>query len=201
MICGCFRACIGSDSVFDVIAPPSRIRGFGEPLPAGYPGGAGVPVQSLYYLDRDSGRAIFAALEQGLRELGVRIRAEPMALEANLLSLEEGTMALFELNWGGEYLDPEPYLYPLFHSRGSANFSFYRNPEVDRSLDAARGELDRERRLGFYRRAQELILEDAPCVALYHRSEAILLKPGWQNLPIGYFSSSLEIERIRWREE
>ena len=77
----------------------------------------------------------------------------------------------------------------------------YSNPEVDRLLDAAQIETDPTRRRTLYRRAEALIVGDAPCVALYQRTQAILLRPRWQNIPVGYDPNYLEIELARLAEE
>ncbi len=101
----------------------------------------------------------------------------------------------------GQYPDPEPFLRPVFHSRGPDNDIAYKNPEVDRLLDAARIERNAEKRRTYYQQAEKLIIEDAPCVAFYHRTAAILLRPRWRNIPMGYLQVCLEIERAELPEE
>lgn len=66
---------------------------------------------------------------------------------------------------------PDPDLYPLWHSsqsfRGGWNFLAYRQPEVDRLLEAGRRLLDPERRRQLYFRLQEVMAAEPPCLFLY----------------------------------
>jgi ABC-type transport system substrate-binding protein len=64
-------------------------------------------------------------------------------------------------------------------------------------LDNARAALEAELRLEFYRQAEERIRADAPCVALVHESDSILLSSRWTGIPLGYLAESLEVERAR----
>jgi ABC-type transport system substrate-binding protein len=107
----------------------------------------------------------------------------------------------FGFGWIGEYPDPEPFLRPLFHSRGESNQMAYSNPEVDRLLDAARAEQDSETRLALYHQAEALIIEDAPCVAILQPIEVILLQTRWRGIPVGYSEDWLEIELAQLAEQ
>jgi peptide/nickel transport system substrate-binding protein len=65
--------------------------------------------------------------------------------------------------------EPDPY--SVWHSDnakdGGLNFVRYRNPELDRLVDAARRTLDREARRKMYWRVQEILHEDQPYCFLY----------------------------------
>ena len=50
---------------------------------------------------------------------------------------------------------------------GSPNFGYYASSEVDSLLDLATQEHDRDRARGFYSRAFEAIVQDAPAVFLW----------------------------------
>ena len=54
----------------------------------------------------------------------------------------------------------------------------YANPELDRILELARVERDQQARFELYHQAEEIIIEDAPWVPLWHdRGGFVLLKP------------------------
>ena len=74
---------------------------------------------------------------------------------------------LFLTSWGNASLDPSDIVMPTLRSGGRANSAAYANPEVDKLLDAAETEIDRDKRKGLYVKAQELIYEDAPWVFLW----------------------------------
>ena len=59
----------------------------------------------------------------------------------------------------------------------SSNDSFYANPEVDALLDAARAELDRDRRAALYRRVERILYDDAPWIWDYHRMVTEVVQP------------------------
>ena len=65
----------------------------------------------------------------------------------------------------------DPDLYPLWHSsqnqKGAWNFLGYRNPEVDRLLEAGRRTLDPNRRRQLYHQLQEIMVADPPCLLLF----------------------------------
>ena len=168
---------------------------------AEYPGGAGFPAQVYVSFTGELAERVARFLIAELSRLGVELDHQVMDFSSLLEAQHEGHLRLHSYSWVGEYPDPEPYLRPVFHSRGPSNAMAYSNPEVDRLLDAAQAERDPNRRRALYRRAEALIVDDAPCVALYQVTEAILLRPRWQNIPVGYDTNSLEIELARLVEE
>ncbi len=65
-------------------------------------------------------------------------------------------------------VDPHEYLFECFHSTGWRNFQKYQNAEVDRLLVEAMGEFDKTARGDLYKAAEDLIVEDCPCVFVMH---------------------------------
>ena len=53
----------------------------------------------------------------------------------------------------------------------------YANPAVDALLDKARAEQDMPRRVEAYRRAEEMVLEDAPVIPVWHHTYERLFQP------------------------
>lgn len=80
----------------------------------------------------------------------------------------EGNMFLYSWFVGAPH--PERMLPPLFHSRaaGTTNLTHYRNPAVDELLDKAVNVSDATEQQKLYSRAQQIIVDDAPMVFLYH---------------------------------
>ena len=84
-----------------------------------------------------------------------------------------GNHDMFIGGWGTVTLDADYGLYPLFHSSSignSGNRSRYANDEVDALLEDARTEIEEGQRLELYEEAQEIILEEAPIIPIYHPS-------------------------------
>lgn len=71
------------------------------------------------------------------------------------------------LGWSGRP-DPDGNMYAWFHTGGGDNSMQYSNPQVDSLLEAARATTDQGQRTTDYQQAQQIILQDASYVFLYH---------------------------------
>ena len=65
-------------------------------------------------------------------------------------------------------VEPHEYLFECFHSTGWRNFQGYKNDEVDKLLEQAKGEFDQTSRGDLYKVAEDMIVEDCPCVFVMH---------------------------------
>jgi peptide/nickel transport system substrate-binding protein len=75
------------------------------------------------------------------------------------------------LGWTGDNGDPDNFLYTHFHSANAdpavgLNIAFYKNPEIDTLLERAQSSVDETVRGDNYARAQEILIQDAPWVAI-----------------------------------
>lgn len=64
---------------------------------------------------------------------------------------------------------PDLMVYPWYHSSGSWNNTLwhYKNPEVDKILDAARATTDKAAQAKLYGRFQEMVIDDGPGSVIY----------------------------------
>jgi len=111
---------------------------------------------------------IAEAVQGYLAKCGIKVSVQVLewsSLIYTLLSGEEHEM--FLLSWTPWIRDAYDALFPLFHSTGSLNRTFYEHPAVDELLDRAETELDEEAGIALYREAMEIIWEDAPWLFLY----------------------------------
>jgi glutathione transport system substrate-binding protein len=87
---------------------------------------------------------------------------------------EQGIDCVFA-SWASDNTDPDYQLSPLYRSDewspSGANLGFYTNPQLDVLLESAAAELDGEKRKALYRRAQQIISDDAPHVLLYYAQD------------------------------
>ena len=150
------------------------------------PGSFGAPVSP-----------VMEAIIQGWQEtLGIEIELLQTEWAIFLQDLNQQRFQMFGgLGWVADYPDPENFLDVLFHSESSNNHSKYSNPEVDRLLEDARTELDEAARFEIYHRVEEMILDDAPWVPLWHGDSGYaLLKPNVKD----YFLFPMTIPRFRY---
>lgn len=112
-------------------------------------------------------------IQEQLRELNIELEIYQIDPGAYTDYVGSGNHDMFIGGWGTVTLDADYGLYPLFHSSSignSGNRSRYANDEVDALLEDARTEIEEGQRLELYEKAQEIILEEAPIIPIYHPS-------------------------------
>ena len=71
-------------------------------------------------------------------------------------------------------ITPDPDLYDVWHSSaarpGGLNVTQYKNPEIDKLLEAGRTTFDQAKRKAVYDRIQEIMAEDQPYTFLHPRA-------------------------------
>jgi len=167
------------------------------PLPSTVPGFVGFPIRQqnvekarelmaeaglsegfstdVWVNEGNAMRAEAATMIQAqLRALNIDVT--PMIFEwATLLpATAAGEHGMSLMGWTTATGDPDYGLYPLHHTDNwgdSGNRNFYSNPRVDELLELGRSETDNTRRMGFYKEAQELIMNDIPMVPLWQAAE------------------------------
>lgn len=121
--------------------------------------------------------------------LGIEVEIEGVDWENYTDQVDAGNYGhlLFE-GWCADYVDPENFLDVLFHSGSAQNHAYYKNAAFDALVESAQTEGDVVKRLELYRRAEQLLLDDAPALFLTHSSPSYLVwKPyvhGYQPTPI-----------------
>lgn len=118
--------------------------------------------------------AIVAMLRDNL---GVEVVVEQTPWHRFLTDLNERRYGFYSTGWIADYPDPQNFMDILFHSQSGDNHSAYANPKVDRLLEQASVEQDREKRLQLYQQAETLIVQDAVWVPLWHGRDYMLTKP------------------------
>ncbi|CAD2070820.1 glutathione ABC transporter substrate-binding protein [Jeotgalicoccus coquinae] len=110
-------------------------------------------------------------LQEELKELNIELEIYQIDPGAFLDYVGNGEHDMFIGGWGTVTLDADYGLFPLFHSSNigtSGNRTHFSNDEVDTLLSNARSEIDEERRLELYEEAQQIIIDEAPLIPLYH---------------------------------
>lgn len=81
---------------------------------------------------------------------------------------DTGTYPVFLLGWYPDYLDPDDYIYPFYHSDQSF-LQMYANPEMDRLIEAEQTAAapDSPERMATFAQIQQLAAQDAPLIPLY----------------------------------
>jgi len=119
-------------------------------------------------------RQVGEVIQAMVREAGFDLRINAMEFASALQASQRGEFETFLLGWSGR-VDPDGNIWAFVHSRGGQNDGRYSNPEVDRLLDAARTELDPERRRALYAQMWEISLrQDRHRMYLWHRKNIFI---------------------------
>ena len=159
---------------------------------AGYPDGKGLPIIELPISKKGQINELMA---QNLKKYFKNILNIDLKLvdtdsrEINTLR-EDGKIDFWRFGWIADYPDPSNFI-AQFHSKyiiegqeKSYNYARYSNPEFDSYLDKAMYETNEEKRMDFYLKAEQILIDDAVIIPLYYASEIRLISPQLKNFPI-----------------
>lgn len=123
------------------------------------------------YMQRPQETAVF--IQQALGPIGIDLRIVTSEITQHFQRLCRGEHQLALSGWLADNADPDNFLYHLLdpdniNDLGGNNTCRYRNREVHKLLLAAKSERNRDKRVGLYRHAQQIIFDDAPLVPLVH---------------------------------
>ncbi|MDX8346307.1 peptide ABC transporter substrate-binding protein [Rossellomorea sp. YZS02] len=138
-----------------------------------------IELELLNY-DSDSskkiGEFLKEQLEQNLEGLTVKIKAQPFKQKLELES--KGQYDFSFAGWGPDYPDPMTFV-DMFVTDGAHNQMGYSNPEYDKLIEQAKGELldDTEARWQAMVDAEKILFEDQAISPMYQRGSAYLERP------------------------
>lgn len=145
---------------------------------AGYPGGRGLPPVEIWAGSKtDPVLREHELVRRALDAVGVRAEFRYLTdwpQYAKKLAAGECPVFLYALF--ADVPDPDTFLGKL-HSRSPQNFFGYVNHTVDELLAEARREPDAPRRVDLYRRAEQLVVDDAPLLPIFHYTYDRLFQP------------------------
>ncbi|WZX99783.1 glutathione ABC transporter substrate-binding protein [Bacillus sp. FSL W7-1360] len=106
-------------------------------------------------------------MQSALGEIGVDVEVVSQEWATYLESTGNGEHEMFILGWTSLTGDADYAMAPLYHTDKAGapgNRSFYSNKELDQILEEAARELDENKRLALYKKAQEIAIEELPLV-------------------------------------
>ena len=119
-------------------------------------------------------------LQAQLKDIGIPLELRRLDWAAHIKLVDEGRAGFFRQGWIADYPDPENFLTVLFHSKNAGaagNTSRYRNPKLDRLFDEADAMSSGPARYKRYAEAEQIVLDDAVWISLYHYTSRALIKP------------------------
>lgn len=150
---------------------------------AGYPDGFEVtlyvmPVSRPYMFDPPK---IGEAIQSYLAAVGITVKFYQVDWGTYLQETEEGNHQMCLLGWTGDNGDPDNFMNVLYGANAcsigtAGNYAFYTNNTNQELLSAALATYDEEKRATYYKKAQEMIHEDAGWVYLAHSTQNVVFR-------------------------
>jgi peptide/nickel transport system substrate-binding protein len=169
---------------------------------AGYPGGKGFPAVQLL-LNSGGGRneLIAEAMQDMLNKgLGLNITLKVLEWPQYLDQTENAKAPLYRAGWIADYPEPENFL-NLLYSKNIApsgpspiNSTRYSNPKFDALFEQALSTLDDAARYALYLQAEQIAIDDAPMIFIYHDLDYRLVQPYVR----GYSSNAMDRRDLTW---
>lgn len=159
---------------------------------AGFPGGKGLPTIKLLTVAIYADMANFIAKQ--LEESGIPVQVEVVQKSLLLTMTSSSAAAFFRGSWIADYPDAENYL-SVFYSKNPAppNYTRYKNTAFDEVFEKAIRENNDSIRYTLYRKADEIMMEDAPVVPLWYDEVVHLVQPGVK----GFKPNALNLLELR----
>ncbi|WP_246000735.1 ABC transporter substrate-binding protein [Brevibacillus panacihumi] len=166
---------------------------------AGYPNGFkttlwAMPVPRQYMTE---GQKIAEALQQDFAKIGIDAQIVTMEWATYLAKIRQGEQDMYLLGWTGDNGDPDNFLNVLFNP--NENRMRYKNKEVQDILVEAASTVDHQKRIDMYKKAQELLFEDAPMIPLAHAKPMMAARAGLSGYVL-HPTGSESIAAVEWKE-
>jgi peptide/nickel transport system substrate-binding protein len=165
----------------------------------------GAPVDAQLVYQANAGVALFSTvgemLQADAKKLGLNFRVvrQTWANLSTSATKPETAPDLWMTFVAGYYPDPDNWIGQMYDSKLHGTWrasSFYKNPEVDQAIHAARTTMDQQARARLYERASRQIVEDAPAIYLF---TAMDLRGMSKRIAQGFVYSPITFgDELRW---
>lgn len=164
-----------------------------------YPNG-GFELEYVYVVGLDIEEQIGLILLDKLSQLNINVRMQSMVwpdmvARAKTVETAPDMMAVYS---GTSYADPDNFLWQAYHSSQAgfwAAASHYKNPQLDKLLEAARAAPSHDERVRLYHQATEILVNDAVEVWVHSQLSNVVWSDkvgGYRYCPImGYYLQPL----------
>lgn len=159
---------------------------------AGYGNGEGFGVTTLQ-INSGGGRneQVAEAIQSMLLEnLNLEVKLKILPFAQHLENIETGQVDFWRAGWIADYPDPENFLNLLWSihipeegQKSYLNSFRFDNKEFDKYFTQALKTIDRGKRYELYRKAENIMLEEAPMMVLFYDTDQRLLQSKIRNFP------------------
>jgi oligopeptide transport system substrate-binding protein len=139
---------------------------------AGYPEGKGLPTITLMYNPESGNADIMQAIQGMWKKIGVNTELVSKEWKVFVKTRDEKNYLIARDGWIGDYADPMSFL-DMFVSTAVPNDCGYASPEYDKLIDAAKKELDANKRFDLLHQAEDKLMADMPVIPLYYYNNVV----------------------------
>jgi ABC-type transport system substrate-binding protein len=146
--------------------------------------GVPLPIHTVLWHSTEEGvRTMAQGVQADLKDVGVELDLKMVSYGELITAAEtRGKVPMLYSGWSCVIPDPVDMLGTQFDGRAvtnstTMNMSFYNNPAVTKLLDEGAATGDLPRRFEIYRRAERMIMDDAPWVVLSYLQVNSLRQP------------------------
>ena len=111
--------------------------------------------------------------------------------------IKSDAVQIYRYAWIADMPDPDNFLFPLFASDSPANFTGFRNDQIDQMLIKARGIVEPVQRAEMYQQIEKRILQTCPIIPLFYLSIDRVYQPEVQGVKISALGAdTMPLHRI-----
>ncbi len=137
----------------------------------------------IYFQDSEDTKRMVLLLKDLYAKAGVKLIPSPQEWPVMLDLLDKKNFDAITLGWSSGV---ETDIYQMFHSSQAKtngdNFISYKNPELDRLIDAARRTVDEAQRMPIWQAAEAVMYDDQPYTFLVRRKSLLFIDKRIHNL-------------------
>jgi peptide/nickel transport system substrate-binding protein len=153
-----------------------------------------------YPAGSDTAERVVKLIKDTTSQAGIDVIPDPVEWSIYIERLNERQITAGMAGWGGT-IESDPY--QLFHSsqvKGGSNYYGFRNKEADKLIEAARRQLDPEKRYAEYHKFCDLLHTEQPYTFMFTRPTYAFLSKRFGNVKV----HALGVNQFEWyvpREE
>ncbi|MEE9351139.1 MAG: peptide-binding protein [Thiotrichaceae bacterium] len=145
--------------------------------------GDNLEFELTYFQDSEDTKRMILLLKDIYAKAGVKLIPNPQEWPVMLEMMDKKSFDAIVLGWSSGI---ETDIYQMFHSSQTKtngdNYINYKNPELDKYIDKARGIVDEDKRMPLWREAEKVMYEDQPYTFLLRRKSLLFIDKRIQNL-------------------
>lgn len=148
---------------------------------AGYPNGFST---ELVVVANEVQKLAAEGVQADLAAIGIDVQVRVVESATYTAMMNEGKVPFGMMNVGSQMADPDEVFFDFLHSSRTPglNRAAYKNPELDKLIEAGRSTVDQGERDKIYTQAVELVMSEVPWAPLYWPYSVVAVRPELKGL-------------------